>query len=50
MINKLKDKYKAFVGERDVQLSGGQRQRIGVIRELIVQVMDIDIVEIMYTE
>ena len=34
MIDSLKDKYKAFVGEQGVQLSGGQRQRIGIARAL----------------
>ena len=34
VINGLKNKYKAFIGEQGVQLSGGQRQRIGIARAL----------------
>ncbi|WP_415303520.1 ABC transporter ATP-binding protein [Candidatus Pelagibacter sp. Uisw_090] len=33
-ISDLKDRNKAFIGERGVQLSGGQRQRIGIARAL----------------
>jgi len=33
-ISDLKDRNKAFIGERGVQLSGGQKQRIGIARAL----------------
>tara|TARA_B100000767_G_C19710827_1_gene512672 strand:- start:172 stop:1431 length:1260 start_codon:yes stop_codon:yes gene_type:complete len=34
VIDSLKNKYEAFIGEQGVQLSGGQRQRIGIARAL----------------
>ena len=34
VIDSLKNKYKAFIGEQGIQLSGGQRQRIGIARAL----------------
>jgi len=34
VIDSLKNKYDAFIGEQGVQLSGGQRQRVGIARAL----------------